>query len=113
MRFLIAIMVSFWLAACASDIGNGTDNTEPQTNAVCTTNTTWFDFDKSVHFLGTALVGGAIAAYSSNFLVGVGAGIAVGAAREIWKVYYGGQCELSSITLDIVGTLVGASLGAH
>ncbi len=108
-RFLLTMMISLLITACSAMHDPFATRAAP----LCTADTPWIDTDKAVHFFGTAFIGGVVSAYTSSFWAGLGAGIAVGAAREFWKIYIGSQCELSSSTLDVLGSLLGASLGAR
>jgi hypothetical protein len=41
-------------------------------------------------------------------MTGFLAGLAVGAAREVYKVRHGGRCEYSSMAYDIAGSVLGS-----
>lgn len=61
------------------------------------------------HTAGSALVTAGVAWATDDMRLGVAAGIAVGAAREIYKRNTPGMsCEWSSMTFDAVGVALGA-----
>lgn len=71
-----------------------------------------YSTNKVEHFLGTAAVSSVVTATTGNFWYGVGAGLATGAVREIYKIRSPGmRCEYYSMAYDLVGSLTGAYLG--
>ena len=107
----ILLLVSLLGACTMTSLEQTMNEAQHFTAAFCTAETPWFDADKVVHFFGTAFIGGVVAAYHRHFAAGVSAGLAVGAVREAWKIYHGGQCEASSIAWDIAGSIVGSAIG--
>jgi hypothetical protein len=68
-----------------------------------------YSTNKMLHFAGTAAVSSVVTATTGNFWYGVGAGLAVGAGREIYKIEMPGmRCEYYSMAYDLVGSLTGA-----
>lgn len=68
---------------------------------------------KSLHFLGLAGATSTVSSITNNDNYGYTFALVLGAAREIQKMYTGGDCEVSSIAYDLLGTLIGPYTKDH
>ena len=69
--------------------------------------------NKALHFVGTAAISAGIAAATQSASLGFWAGIAAGAARELWKEHHGDRCEYSSMAYDLAGAAAGSWAVQH
>lgn len=68
---------------------------------------------KAAHLLGSAAVTAAVAKATDSVEWGIAAGVAVGAWREIYKYRREGMtCEISSMSFDAAGVLLGAGVAS-